>query len=119
MALPIGMRGAAKRRAWLDPAKLEAVLNNVMHTFAEAHARSVASSTSPSRRPAVARSPLLSHLTTPDVWVLGRDGLTARTVPAMLHAGTAGGSVPHIRRTLDRRSLYADLPNSALHGSTT
>lgn len=120
---PIGMRSAAKRRAWLDPAQLEAVLrNNVgMHTFAEAHARSgriLNISVAPAR--SRQKPLLLSHLTTPDVWVhsaaMASSSLPGLFPPAMLHSrDRSGGSVPY---TPDERwidgSLYADLPKQRL-----
>jgi len=120
---PIGVRAAARSRAWLDPAQLEAVLrNNVgVHTFAEAYRRSgrvlnIAVAPVRSRQKPL----LLSHLTTPDVWVhsaaMASSSLPGLFPPAVLESRSrGGGTVPF---TPDERwidgSLYAHLPKQRL-----
>ena len=120
---PIGIRAAARARAWLDPGQLEAVLrSNVgVYTFAEAHRRSgrvLNISVAPVR--SRQKPLLLSHLTTPDVWVhsaaMASSSLPGLFPPAMLESRTrSGASMPF---TPDERwidgSLYADLPKQRL-----
>jgi len=121
--LPVGLRRAARNRAWLDPAQLEAVLkNNVgVYTFAEAHARSgrlLNISVAPMRSRQKPR--LLSQLTSPDVLVhsaaLASSALPGLFPPAVLQARTRDGSTaPYLpsERWADG-SLYADLPKLRL-----
>jgi len=120
---PVGLRESLRTRAWLDPNQLDAVLrNNVgVYTFAEAFAHSgrvLNISVAPVR--SRQKPLLLSHLTTPDVWVhsaaLASSSLPGLFPPAVLWARSrSGGSVPY---TSDERwidgSLYADLPKLRL-----
>jgi NTE family protein len=120
---PVGLRKSMQTRAWLDPAQLDAVIrNNVgMFTFAEAHAhsgRELNISVAPVR--SRQKPLLLSHLTTPDVWVhsgaLASSALPGLFPPVVLEARSrGGGSIPY---TSDERwidgSLYADLPKQRL-----
>ncbi len=120
---PVGVRASLKQRAWLDPSQLDAVLrNNVgIYTFAEAYERSgrvLNIAVAPVR---TRQKPLLlSHLTTPEVWVhsaaLASSALPGLFPPVVLEARSrGGGSVPY---TADERwidgSLYADLPKLRL-----
>lgn len=120
---PVGLRSSLRTRAWLDPTQLDAVIrNNVgMFTFAEAYAhsgRELNISVAPVR--SRQKPLLLSHLTTPDVWVhsgaLASSALPGLFPPVVLEARSrSGGSVPY---TPDERwidgSLYADLPKLRL-----
>lgn len=119
--VPIGLAGAAKSRAWLDPARLYDVLRHNIGdaTFAEAHARSGRAlniAVSPTR---VRQKPrLLSHLTSPDVLVASA-ALASSALPGLFPAVALESRGPdgEIRADDERwvdGSLYADLPKLRL-----
>lgn len=120
---PVGLRQSLRRKAWLDPAQLDAVLrHNVgMFTFSEAHAHSGRELNIPVAPVRSRQKPLLlSRLTTPEVWVhsgaLASSALPGLFPPVVLEArARGGGSVPFgaDERWIDG-SLYADLPRERL-----
>lgn len=120
---PVGVRTAWRQRAWLDPARLLAVLRHNCGdwTFAEAHARSgrvLNISVSPTRTRQKPR--VLSHLTSPDVFVASA-ALASSALPGLFPAvvldqrGPGGERVPYVpsERWVDG-SIYEDLPKLRL-----
>lgn len=120
---PLGVRGAVRARAWLDPARLHEVLRHNVGdwTFAEAYARSgrvLSVSVSPAR--ARQKPRLLSYVTAPDVLVasaaLASSALPALFPPVVLEArGPDGAVVPYMPGDawVDG-TLYGDLPKLRL-----
>jgi TAG lipase/steryl ester hydrolase/phospholipase A2/LPA acyltransferase len=121
--LPVGVRGALRQGAWLDPARLRDVLRHNCgdFTFAEAHGRSgrvLNISVSPTRTRQKPR--VLSHLTAPEVLVtsaaLASSALPGLFPPVVLEQrGKAGGIEPYVpsERWVDG-SIYSDLPKLRL-----
>lgn len=121
--LPVGVGRALRDGAWLDPARLRAVLQHNCgdFTFAEAHAvsgRALNISVSPTR--ARQKPRLLSYLTAPDVLVtsaaLASSALPGLFPPVELEARDAdGNTVPHApgERWSDG-SIYGDVPKLRL-----
>jgi NTE family protein len=117
------MRTAWRQRAWLDPERLLAVLRHNCGdwTFAEAHRRSgrvLNISVSPTRTRQKPR--VLSHLTSPDVYVASA-ALASSALPGLFPAvvldqrGPGGARVPYVpsERWVDG-SIYEDLPKLRL-----
>ncbi len=120
---PVGVRTAWRQRAWLDPERLLAVLRHNCGdwTFAEAHKRSgrvLNISVSPTRTRQKPR--VLSHLTSPDVYVASA-ALASSALPGLFPAvvldqrGPDGARVPYVpsERWVDG-SIYEDLPKLRL-----
>ncbi len=119
----VGWRTALAQRAWLDPERLLAVLRHNCGdwTFAEAHRRSgrvLNISVSPTRTRQKPR--VLSHLTSPDVFVASA-ALASSALPGLFPAvvldqrSPDGGRGPYVpsERWVDG-SIYEDLPKLRL-----
>lgn len=120
---PVGVRSAWRQRAWLDPEQLLGVLRHNCGdwTFAEAHERSgrvLNISVSPTRTRQKPR--VLSHLTSPDVFVASA-ALASSALPGLFPAvvldqrSPDGTRVPYVpsERWVDG-SIYEDLPKLRL-----
>lgn len=120
---PVGLRRAWKDGAWLDPARLEAVLRHNCGdlTFAEAYARSgrvLGISVSPTRTRQKPR--LLSYVTAPDVCLVSA-ALASSALPGLfppvelLQRDATGRVAPYARGELwADGSITGDLPKLRL-----